>query len=137
LPTPIVAILQALKAQARPNDTDRVFVSFSKWINTAALLREDLATAGIEPIDKDGNDIFFHSLRNSYISYLASSQTPVKVIQKLARHSDPRLTFNTYVRTFDEAEQKAVTFLPNFGEFCLVHLLGQNVQKTGDLHRQP
>ena len=30
-------------------------------------------------------------LRNSYISFLANSSTSAKVIQKLARHSDPRL----------------------------------------------
>jgi hypothetical protein len=40
-------------------------------------------------------------------------------VQKLARHSDPRLTFNTYTRTFEEAEQKALNFLPNFGDFVL------------------
>jgi len=119
VPPPIVAILQALKAQARPNDADRVFGCLSQHVNTAALLRADLAAAEIEAIDKDGNAICFHSLRNSYISFLANSQTPAKVVMALARHSDPRLTFNTYARTFDEAEQKAVTFLPNFGDFVL------------------
>jgi integrase/recombinase XerD len=119
VPPATVAILQALKAQARPNESDRVFACLSQYVNTAELLREDLGRAGIEAIDKDGNAICFHSLRNSYISFLANSQTPAKVVQKLARHSDPRLTFNTYARTFAEAEQKAVTFLPNFGDFVL------------------
>ncbi len=94
-------------------------MSFSKLINTAELIRADLATAGIELIDKDGNEMCFHSLRNSYISYLANSDTPPKVVQKLARHSDPRLTFNTYARVFDDAEQKAINYLPNFGNFVL------------------
>jgi integrase len=84
----------------RPNADDRVFVSFGKWINTAELIREDLKVAKIELNDREDNEIFFHSLRNSYISFLANSQTPAKVVQKLARHSDPRLTFNTYARTF-------------------------------------
>ncbi len=92
-------------------------MSFSKTINTAELIREDLRVADLELTDRDGNAICFHSLRNSYISFLANSQTPAKVVQKLARHSDPRLTFNTYARTFEKAEQKAMNFLPNFGDF--------------------
>ena len=113
----------------RPNTDDRVFVSFSKWINTAELIREDLKVAKIELTDREGNEICFHSLRNSYISFLANSQTPAKVVQKLARHSDPRLTFNTYARTFEEAEQKAMNFLPNFGNFVLATSLDKVCRK--------
>jgi len=79
--------------------------------------------------DREGNEIFFHSLRNSYISFLANSSVPPKIVQKLARHSDPRLTFNTYARTFEKAEQKAMNFLPNFGDFvfatCLDKVCGK------------
>ena len=96
---------------------------------TAELIREDLRVAGIDLTDRDGNDICFHSLRNSYISFLANSQTPAKVVQKLVRHSDPRLTFNTYVRTFEEAEQKALNFLPDFGNFVLVTCLDSKRKK--------
>ena len=102
-------------------------MSFRKSINTAELIREDLAVAEIGLIDKDGNEICFHSLRNSYISFLANSAVPPKIVQKLARHSDPRLTFNTYARTFDEAEQKAISFLPNFGNL----VLSTSLDKTG------
>ncbi len=98
-------------------------------MNTAELLRDDLARAGIEAIDKDGNEICFHSLRNSYISFLANSQTPAKVVQKLARHSDPRLTFNTYARTFEDAEQKALNCLPSFGDFVLATSLDKMCRK--------
>jgi hypothetical protein len=129
IPLIVVNLLGALKAHIRPNDNDRVFLSFGRWINTAGLIRDDLAVAGIEPTDKDGNEICFHSLRNSYISFLANSETPAKVIQKLARHSDPRLTFNTYARTFEEAEQKAMNFLPNFGDFVLSTSLDTNCRK--------
>ncbi|MHC4546366.1 MAG: recombinase family protein, partial [Planctomycetota bacterium] len=93
IPPFILSVLTALKASTRPELSDRVFISFGKWINTAELIRADLTAAGIELTDKDGNEICFHSLRNSYISFLANSQTPAKVVQKLARHSDPRLTF--------------------------------------------
>ena len=115
-----------------------MFVSFRQSINTAELIRADLAVAEIDLIDKDGNEICFHSLRNSYISFLANSNTPPKVVQKLARHSDPRLTFNTYARTFDGAEQKAISFLPNFGNLVLSTCLDKTCRKQGiliDNHR--
>jgi len=129
VPAILVSVLTALKAQARPNDSDRVFVSLSKWMNTAPLIREDMAVAGIGLTDKDGNEIFFHSLRNSYISFLANSQTPAKVIMKLARHSDPRLCFKTYARTLEKAEQKALNFLPDFGSFVLSTCLDKVCRK--------
>ncbi|MHC4192307.1 MAG: tyrosine-type recombinase/integrase [Planctomycetota bacterium] len=126
IPPFVVSLLTALKAATRPKLSDRVF---GRWINTAELIRADLAAAEIDLIDKDGNEICFHSLRNSYISFLANSNTPPKVVQKLARHSDPRLTFNTYARTFDEAEQKAISFLPNCGNFVLSTSLDSNCTK--------
>jgi integrase len=129
IPPFVVRLLTVFKAATRPKLSDRVFVSFSKWINTAELIRADLAAANIDPIDKDSNEICFHSLRNSYISFLANSDTPPKVVQKLARHSDPRLTFNTYARTFDDAEQRAISFLPNFGNFVLSTSLDSNGKK--------
>jgi integrase len=126
IPPAMIAILQALKAHTRPNDTERVFASFGRWINTAGLIQDDLKAAEIKLLDKDGNEICFHSLRNSYISFLANSATPAKVVQTLARHSDPRLTFNTYARTFEKAEQQAISFLPNFGNFVLSTGLDNN-----------
>jgi len=138
VPAMLVSFLTSLKAQARPKDGDRVFLSFSKWINTAEHIREDFKVAKIELMDRDGNEICFHSLRNSYISFLANSQTPAKVVQKLARHSDPRLTSNTYARTFEEAEQKAMDFLPNFDDFFLSTSLDKMCRKQEisiDKHR--
>ncbi|MBC8470338.1 MAG: tyrosine-type recombinase/integrase [Planctomycetes bacterium] len=129
VPPILINVLTALKANVRPNAGDRVFLSFGKWINTAELIREDLRIAELELIDREGNEIFFHSLRNSYISFLANSQTPAKVVQKLARHSDPRLTFNTYARTFEDAEQKAINCLPNFGNFVLSTCLDKVCRK--------
>ena len=93
------------------------------------VLQNELKVADLPLIDREGNEIVFASLRNSYISFLANSQTPAKVIQKLARHSDPRLTFNTYARELPEAEQKAVTFLPNFGNFVLSACLDSDCKK--------
>ncbi len=138
IPAFVVGLLEAVKAVTRPEPAARVFVSFGQGINTAGLIRADLKTAGIGLVDRDGNEICFHSLRNSYISYLANSQTPPKVVQKLARHADPRLTFNTYARSFAEAEQTAIGFLPNVGSFVLSNCLDisrQNADTFGDTQR--
>ena len=139
VPAILVHVLRALKAHARPKADDRVFMAFNKSINTAELIRQDLTAAEIDLTDREGNAICFHSLRNSYISFLANSQTPAKVVQKLARHSDPRLTFNTYARTFEKAEQKAMNFLPNFGDFVFATSLAKVCRKQEifrDNHRQ-
>src|SRR4030043_698482 len=93
------------------------------------LIRKDLRVTELELTDIEDNEIFFHSLRNSYISFLANSRTPAKVVQKLARHSNPRLIFNTYARTFEKAEQKAMSFLLNFGDFVLATCLDKMCRK--------
>ena len=129
IPAIVISLLRALQTHTKPKLSDRVFVSFGKSINTAGLIRADLAAAEIELVDKDGNEICFHSLRNSYISFLANSQVPAKVVQKLARHSDPRLTFNTYARTFEESEQEAMNCLPVFGDFVLSTCLDKTCRK--------
>ena len=118
VPPATVAILQTMKAQARPNEGDRVFACLNRHVNTAAMLRRDFETAGLPLTDREGNAICFHSLRNSYISFLANTATPAKTIQKLARHSDPKLTFNTYARSFEVTEQEAVKQLPDMTDFA-------------------
>lgn len=118
LPPMAVKMLSAYKAFLGADNKAKVF-SFTKRVNTADLIRADLEAADLPLYDKDGNEILFHSLRNSYISFLANSQTPAKVVQELARHSDPKLTFNTYARVLNESKQEAVNFLPNVGGFVM------------------
>jgi integrase len=63
---------------------------------TGQMLKTDLRRAGIDPVDGDGRVVDMHSLRHGYITALAKAGVPVKVLQTLARHSDPRLTLNIY-----------------------------------------
>lgn len=100
----VVNLLTSLKVHIRPEDTDMVFLVFNKSINISELIKSNLEAAGIPLIDRYGKEIVFHSLRNSFINFLANSQIPAKVIQKIARHSDPKLTFNNYARVLPEAE---------------------------------
>ncbi len=57
----------------------------------------------------------------------------MKVVQKLARHSDPKLTFKTYARVFDEAELAAVNLLPNIGQSIMKNVpIGQtDIKQNG------
>lgn len=64
----------------------------------AAMLRVDMGAAAIPYWDEQGRIFDFHSLRVQYITSLARAGVPLAVAQKLARHSDPRLTANTYSR---------------------------------------
>ena len=72
----------ASKAPGRP-----VFGDLTK--HTAVLIRADLDAAGLPYRDASDRVADFHALRHSYITALAMSRAPVKVIQSLARHSTP------------------------------------------------
>jgi integrase len=70
----------------------------------AEVLRDDLTAAKVPETTEEGI-IDVHALRHTYITNLVMSPNPVKVVQELARHTDPKLTFNryTHVRLFDTA----------------------------------
>jgi integrase len=91
IPPTLAAALQswlARKAPGRP-----VFTLPEK---TGQMLHADLQRCGIEPVDDQGRVVDTHSLRHGYISALARAGVPVKVVQTLARHSDPKLTLGVY-----------------------------------------
>jgi integrase len=79
-----------------------------------AMLRADLRAAGIEPV-VDGKVIDLHALRVSFITHLSLGGVSLAVAQKLARHSDPRLTSNVYTSLNMAELQKAVQALPPTG----------------------
>jgi integrase len=72
---------------------------------TGQMLKADLKRCGIKPVDRSGRVVDLHSLRHGYITALARAGVPVKTLQTLARHSDPKLTLNTYsaLTVFDTA----------------------------------
>ena len=83
------------------------------WINQAAkMMRGDLAGAGIPFEDEEGRKFDFHALRSQYITDLARSGVPLATTQKLARHSDPRLTARSYTRLSLTDLDAAVQQLP-------------------------
>ena len=78
------------------------------------MLRADLKAAGIEPM-VDGRVIDLHALRVTFITHLSLAGVPLTVAQKLARHSDPKLTSNVYTSLTLADLQKAVQSLPPTG----------------------
>jgi integrase len=86
------------KAPGRP-----VFGNLTK--HTAVLIRRDLEAAGLPCRDASDRVADFHALRHSYVTALAMSRAPVKVIQSLARHSTSVLTLGVYahVGLFDQS----------------------------------
>lgn len=71
--------------------------TWSQFGRSAKMLRADLKAAGLEYQTADG--VYdFHSLRAQYITDLARSGASPQEAQRLARHSDPRLTASFYTR---------------------------------------
>ncbi len=67
-----------------------------RWFKTAATLQRDLARARIPYVDDSGRVFDFHALRSQYITGLARAGVPQAKTQKMARHSDPKLTAKHY-----------------------------------------
>src|SRR4029079_6574406 len=80
--------------------------------HTAVLIRHDLEAAGLPYRDASGRVADFHARRHSYITALAMSKAPVKVIQSLARHSTPTLTLGIYAHVGLYDQTPALYALP-------------------------
>ncbi len=78
---------------------DREHPVFALPPKNAAMLRGDLADAGIEYRDAEGRVADFHALRHTFVSALARGGVHPKVAQQLARHSTITLTMDRYSHT--------------------------------------
>ncbi len=81
---------------------------FSRFWKPTELLRPDLEAAEVPYIDSAGEYVDCHALRHTFISRLAGANVPVKDVQTLARHSDPRLTIGRYSHSNDSGRRAAV-----------------------------
>ncbi len=80
--------------------------------DTARMIDADLLAAGIDKVDAQGRRLDFHALRHTFITNIANSGAPVKVIQELARHSTPTLTIGRYAHADDQQRNTAIASLP-------------------------
>jgi integrase len=83
---------------------------------TGQMLHADLRRSGIEPVDAQGRVVDTHSLRHGYITALARAGVPVKVVQTLARHSDPKLTLGIYSHLSAFDLRGAIDRLPDLSD---------------------
>ena len=72
----------------------------------------DLAAAGIAKRDPQGRTLDVHCLRHTFATLLARNGVSPSVAQKLMRHSDIRLTMNTYTHLGLADTANAVAALP-------------------------
>jgi len=63
--------------------------------------------------DASGEFADFHANRHTFISKLSRARLPLSMAQKLARHSDPRLTLNRYTHLELEDKAAAIAELPS------------------------
>jgi integrase len=80
-------------------------------VNTADVLKKDLAEAGIPYEDELGRVFDFHSLRGQCATLLARRGVHPKIAQTIMRHSDINLTMNVYTLTDRAQKASAVTSL--------------------------
>jgi integrase len=74
----------------------------------------DIAAAGIAKRDAQGRTVDVHCLRHTFATLLARKGVTPSVAQKLMRHSDIRLTMNTYTHLDLADTAGAVASLPAF-----------------------
>jgi integrase len=79
---------------------------------TSKMMRLDLERAGIPYRDDEGLFADFHANRHTFISNLSRAGVPLAMAQKLARHSDPKLTSNRYTHLGLDVEAGAIASLP-------------------------
>ena len=80
-----------------------------KWqsqSHAAMLVKHDLKTAGIPYKDAEGNAYDFHALRHQFVTEAFRAGLNLKVIQMLARHTNPAITLGRYAHASleDQAE---------------------------------
>jgi integrase len=80
---------------------------------TGRMLKADLTRAGIAAVDASGRVVDMHSLRHGFITTLARAGVPIKTLQTLARHSDPKLTLNVYTHLTVHDTAAALGALPD------------------------
>lgn len=112
IPVGLCTLLGRWKESLNPVQGAALFEGFTEHCRPSEWIKADLTAAELPTIDGEGRKIDFHSLRASYITFLANSKTPVKVTQGLARHSNPTLTMNVYAKILPEIQNAAILSLP-------------------------
>lgn len=101
------ALLQYRPISWKPHD--RVF---TRGVPRCGRLQEDLATIGVPYQDDLGRYADFHALRMTFSTYLQRNGVPIHVAKIMMRHSDIRLTTQTYLDEQMLPLQESISGLP-------------------------
>ena len=104
-------VIKALKA-IMPENTDKLSKVFDK-LPSMDQFREDLKRAGIQYKDSQGRQADFHALRYKFRMSMEEANVSPRVTMALMRHSDMRLTQNTYTDAKQLQTSKAIESLPS------------------------
>jgi integrase/recombinase XerD len=116
---PLPVWLQEMLSPWLPGRSGILFPS--GWSHAARTLRSDAESTGV----------CFHCLRHTYITSLVTAGLPPATVQRLARHSDFRLTFNLYTHLPDVQLSCAMTaWRPAFAAPAARSPVGQTVLQT-------
>jgi integrase len=101
----------------RPADVEAAAPVFEREnIPSMWMMRKDLAAVEIPFVDGQGRRVDFHSLRGSLNTHMALAKVDPQLRQKIMRHSDIKLTLDTYTDSSLLRVSEAITVLPPFGE---------------------
>jgi len=103
LMTDLAADLKAWLAATGRKGSDRVF---RVPLELVKIMKRDLKAAGIPYRDERGRTLDVHALRHTTATILSRAKVSPRVAQEFMRHSDIKLTMQTYTdpRLLDEAE---------------------------------
>ena len=129
IPAALAEKLKAVTGGKEP-DAPLMFVDF----HIDRLFKRDCIKAGIAP-KLMGAVVVFHSLRHTYCTFVIDSGASLTEAQRLMRHTDPKLTANTYSHARQDRLQtvaEAVGDLVFFEEKCApsVHALAAGAENT-------
>lgn len=110
------SLARALAAHVNGRGALEPLFPLNKSWRPCTMLQADLKLAGIEPRDEEDRVVDFHGLRVSCITGLDRGGVTPKVVQSLARHSTPLLTYGTYVKLGKDDERRALCVLPDLSD---------------------
>ena len=88
--------LQAFLAGREIDPEEKVF---EPLLRLRGQFKSDLRAAGISPKNAEGRVVDFHSLRHTFCTNLQRLNVPLRLIMLMMRHSDRRLSDQTYTDT--------------------------------------
>jgi len=105
---PLHPALAAALRKFRPANADAGDLVFKGLVPRSKVFNAHLKAAKISKMDTQGRVIDFHSLRHTFCTNLHRAGVSQREAMELMRHSDPRLTANTYTDTSLLSLQTAV-----------------------------